>query len=198
MSKGLIKIQHVTIEIIITYLKHSNVRTVEEHKLIYLNGYFRAIQCLNSFTNDVLIAEITKHNYNQNISLEENLTNVYKTDKYIIQLTRDGNLPKTIKSLFSKYAERFISKIAQSRYYPFHELSQEEKDELINDVKKPIEEVDFSYSIYSLLSDIISEEDITYRVMINDSKGPFYALQHDTFIIHNNKRLLNLKLGIAD
>ena len=170
----------------------------EEDILKYLKGYLSAISALNSFTNEHLIADVNSFEIDPKSKLEEILIKICRTDKYTFEVNKIGNLETELKKILPKYTERFIAKIAETRAYPFGDLDEERRNEIISEVKAPIDEIDFSYTICSMINKLIVEHDEIYKVKVNDSKGPFYSLQDDSFLIKGVKRAIYLKLGITD
>lgn len=170
----------------------------EGDTLKYLQGYLGAISALNSFTNEHLIAKVKSFEVHPNSNLEEILVDICKTDKYTFTIKRVGRLESELKRILAKYTERFITKIAETRAYPFWELDSEKRDEIIEEVKAPIDDIDFSYTICSLVNKLILENDEIYKVIVNDSEGPFYSLQDDSYIVKGEKRVIYIKFGITD
>ena len=170
----------------------------EDDVLKYLKGYLSAISALNSFTNEHLIADVNSFEIDPKCTLEEILVEICRTDKYTFEINRIGSLETELKKILPRYTERFIAKIAETRAYPFWDLDEEKRNEIISEVKAPIDEIDFSYTICSMINKLIVEHDKIYKVKVSDSKGPFYSLQDDSFIIKGVKRAIFFKFGITD
>ena len=170
----------------------------EKEILIFLKGYLSAISVLNSFTNNHLIADVVYLEIDAKSSIEEILVEICKTDKFVFTIKELGKLGPEIKKILPKYTERFIMKIAETRTYPFNNLDTKKREELINEIKAPIEDVDFSYTICHLLDKLITQDDKKYRVEVNDSKGPLYSLVDDTFLVKGEKRAIFIKFGLVD
>lgn len=170
----------------------------DQSTLMYLKGFLGAISALNSFTNEYLIAQVNIHNINPESSLEVILNDICQTDKYVYTINRIGNMESELKRILPKYTERFIIKIAETRHYPFWGLDKEQQNEIINEIKNPIDEINFSFSICDQINKLLKNGDEFYKVKIDDSLGPFYSLENDTFLIKGINRAIFIKFGISD
>lgn len=170
----------------------------ENELMIYLKGYLTAMSTLNSFTNDHLMAYVNVHKVDNRQSVVEVMNQICRTTDYKYEITRIGAIERELKKVLPYYTERFIRKIAETRAYPFHELDTAVKNEILEEIKAPIEEIDFTYTICDLINQLIHPQDEIYKIVVDDTQGPFYSLKDDTFLIKGDDRAIHIKFGITD
>lgn len=146
----------------------------------------------------ILIAEVDIHEIDPKSSLEEILSTVLKTSEYKYRISPVRHLNEALKKLLPKYAEKFIWKIAETRAYPIMALGKSAREEIFDEIKAPIDEIDFSYFICDKLDKLTNEKDEYFKVEVDDRNGPVYANYHETFLVRGERRVIFIKFGNVD
>ena len=167
----------------------------EDQEVLFLNGYLSALVHLNSYCNDIINVSISKHEITNETDLLTFLKQEFQSTK--LNFRRTVKFEREFSGILKKYVERFITKIAESRNYPFWELTENERNEILKKEKEPIEDVDFKGDIIRRLNKLISNDDDIY-IVIAENCTELYGIIKDGLIIRNEKRILLLKLAYSD